>query len=408
MSTKKVAGPDDLAINGAPPAFSKPLHVGRPNLGNRARFYELLNESLDRYWLTNNGPLVQEFERRVAALLGVKHCVAVVNGTVGLEIAIRALGLSKEVIVPSYTFIASVHCLHWLGLTPVFADIDSRTHTLDPNAVRRAITSRTSAILAVHLWGRAAPIDALQTIADEHGLTLLFDAAQAFGCSYRNRRIGNFGACEVFSFHATKFFNTIEGGAITTNDEVLADKLRRMRNFGFSGPDAVASIGTNGKMTEAAAAMGISNLESLDHFLAVNRRNIDAYRRGLAGIPGIFLMQDDVENEGNQHYVVIECGEDCPVSRDTILAALRAENVLARRYFWPGCHRMEPYCTVYTDAETQLPNTRLVAARVIALPTGTAVGKDEIETICAIIRTAACQNSHGSAVPKELGTRAVS
>jgi dTDP-4-amino-4,6-dideoxygalactose transaminase len=259
--------------------------------------------------------------------------------------------------------------------------------------------------LAVHLWARPASVDALQQIANEHGLTLFFDAAHAFGCSYGGRRIGNFGACEVFSFHATKFFNTLEGGAVTTNDDALAKKLRAMRNFGFAGLDTVVSVGINGKMTEAAAAMGIVNLESLDHFLAVNHRNMEAYRRGLAGVPGISVLSHDVAEESNLQYVVIECAPGCPVNRDDLLAALRAENVLARKYFWPGCHRMQPYCTLYPNAETRLPNTCLVADRVIVLPTGTAVGEEEIQVICAIIRSVAGDASKNRRATAELRKR---
>lgn len=379
---KTVISPQDLALNGAPPAFAKPLHVGRPNIGDRTRFHALVDESFNRHYLTNNGPLVREFEQRVATYLGVHHCVAMVNGTSALEIAVRALGLSGEVILPSFTFVATAHAISWLGLTPVFADIDPTTHMLDPHSARQAITPRTSAILAVHLWGGSAAVDELQKVADQQGLSLFFDAAHAFSSSYKNRRIGNFGACEVFSFHATKFLNTLEGGAVTTNNDALADKLRLMRNFGFEGPDSVISIGINGKMTEAAAAMGIVNLESLDHFLAINRRNMDAYRRGLAGVRGIRVLSQDSAGESNLQHVVIECGPDCPAARDDILAALRAENVLARRYFWPGCHRMSPY----SQAEIHLPNTCRVSDRVIILPTGTAIDEQEIETICAIIR----------------------
>ncbi|TAM01379.1 MAG: aminotransferase class I/II-fold pyridoxal phosphate-dependent enzyme, partial [Pusillimonas sp.] len=213
MPTKIIRSEADLAINGAPPAFEKPLHVGRPNIGNREAFLQRVNQILDNQWLTNNGPMVQEFERRIAAHLGVKHCIAMCNGTVALEIAIRALGLEGEVIVPSWTFVATAHALYWQGITPVFADIDPTTHNLDPAAVRRMITPRTTGIIGVHLWGRAAPIDELQTIADEHGLKLLFDAAHAFGSTYKGQTIGRFGACEVLSFHATKSFNTFEGGA---------------------------------------------------------------------------------------------------------------------------------------------------------------------------------------------------
>jgi len=188
---KQIKSAQDLAINGARPAFSQPLHVGRPNIGNREAFLTYAEEILDRCWLTNNGPVVQEFERDVAGLHKVRHCVAMCNGTIALEIAIRALGLEGEVIIPSYTFIATAHALHWQAITPVFADIDPDTHNLDPVAVRRMITPRTTGIIGVHLWGRGAPADELQSIADEHGLKLMFDAAHAFGCSYKGTSIGN-------------------------------------------------------------------------------------------------------------------------------------------------------------------------------------------------------------------------
>jgi dTDP-4-amino-4,6-dideoxygalactose transaminase len=396
---KTIVRAGDLAVNGASPAFASPILVGRPNIGDRARLHALIDQCLDRYRLTNDGPVVREFESRVADYLGVGNCIAMVNGTTALEIAIRALGLSEEVIVPSFTFIASVHCIHWLGLTPVFADIDPLTHTLDPVSVRRAITPSTSAILGVHLWAQPAAIDTLQEIADKHSLTLFFDAAHAFGCSYKGCRIGNFGACEVFSFHATKFLNTMEGGAVTTNDDVLAAKLRLLRNFGFSDMDTVVSAGTNGKMTEAAAAMGIVNLESLDRFVDINRRNMEVYQRGLEGLPGISILRHEDAEESNLQYVVIECGPDCPVSRDEIVTALRAENVIARKYFWPGCHRMQPYCGLYPD--TDLPNTRLVADRVFVLPTGTAVSKEDIEVICAIIQCLASYPGQAAGTTKE-------
>lgn len=212
---KRIQCPADLAINGAQPAFSEPLHVGRPNIGDQKRFLELTSQILENRWLTNNGPLVRDLESRIASRLGVKRCIAMCNGTVALEIAIRALGLEGEVIVPSYTFIATAHALHWQAITPVFADIDPSTHNLDPEAVRRMITPRTTGIIGVHLWGRAAPIDELQAIADEHDLKLMFDAAHAFGSTYKGQTIGRFGACEVLSFHATKAFNTMEGGLLS-------------------------------------------------------------------------------------------------------------------------------------------------------------------------------------------------
>jgi dTDP-4-amino-4,6-dideoxygalactose transaminase len=376
----------DLAINGALPAFDEQLHVGRPNIGSRETFIKHVDTIFDNRWLSNNGPMVQEFERRVADYHNVKHCIAMCNGTVALEIAIRALGLEGEVIVPSYTFIATAHALSWQAITPVFADIDPVTHTLDPAAVRRMITPRTTGIIGVHLWGRGAPVDELQAIADEHGLKLMFDAAHAFGCSYQGKMIGNFGACEVLSFHATKFFNTFEGGAVVTNDDDLAETMRLMRNFGFSGFDNVIHPGTNGKMIEVAAAMGLVNLDAIDGVVAANHRNHQTYREALSGLPGINLLTFDEAERNNYQYVVIQVGEDCPVSRDRMVEALHAENIRARKYFWPGCHNMQPYRDLYPHAGLLLPNTQSVADRVVVLPTGTTMSVEMVNTVATVIR----------------------
>jgi dTDP-4-amino-4,6-dideoxygalactose transaminase len=383
---KFITSAADLAINGAPPAFAEPLHVGRPNIANRARFLELVGGMLDHCWLSNDGPLVRKFERRIADYTGVEHVIATCNGTIALEIAIRALGLTGEVIVPSYTFIATAHAVYWQGITPVFADIDPTTHCLDPEAVRSLITPRTSGVIAVHLWGRPAAVEGLQSLCGEHGLSLLFDAAHAFGASHAGRSIGNFGDCEVFSFHATKFLNSLEGGAIATKDPDLAEKMRLMRNFGFSGYDNVIHPGTNGKMVEACAAMGLANLEAIDAILAANKRNYLAYAEGLAHLPGLRLLQHDNSERSIRQYVVVEVGSEFGCGRDDIIAALHAENVLARRYFWPGCHRMQPYRDLFPWADAYLPHTNEVGARVIVLPTGLAIGEAEIGIICAVLR----------------------
>lgn len=370
--------------------FAETIHVGRPNIGDRDAFLKLVGEMFDRRWLSNNGPLVQQFERRVADYLGVRHCVAMCNGTIALEIAIRALGLEGEVIVPSYTFIATAHALHWQGITPVFADIDPETHNLDPEAVRRMITPRTSGIIGVHLWGRGAPVESLQQIADEHGLQLMFDAAHAFGCSYRGRMIGGFGRAEVLSFHATKFFNTFEGGAVVTNDDQLAETMRLMRNFGFAGFDHVIHPGTNGKMIEVCAAMGLVNLDYIGAVIEANRRNYRAYHEALTGIPGLRLMPYDEVERNNWQYVILEVGPECRATRDQIVAELHRHNVLARKYFWPGCHRMQPYRDLFPHAGLLLPNTEAVAARVIVLPTGTSVTPSDVRSIATLLRQLSC------------------
>ncbi len=368
------------------PAFDQPVHVGRPNIARPEEFLRLTEGALERRWLSNDGPLVRELESKVAAYLGVKHCIAMTNGTIALEVLIKASGLTGEVIVPSWTFIATVHALQWRGITPVFADIDPVTHCLDPESVRSKITERTSGILAVHLWGRAAPVDELAVIASEHNLTLLYDAAHAFGVSVGERMVGGFGDGEILSFHATKFFNAIEGGAIVTNDDSLAGRARLMRNFGFAGEDNVVSEGTNGKMTEICAAMGLANFDGLDELIETNRRNYLAYVRGIEGLPGLHILPIDSRSRGNYQYVVLLVDEGCPVKRDDILTELRRNNVLARRYFWPACHRMEPYRSLQPDVGAELPVTERIADQVIVLPSGTAVSEADVGVITAIIR----------------------
>jgi dTDP-4-amino-4,6-dideoxygalactose transaminase len=383
---KRIESPRDLAIHGAPPAFPRPLHVGRPNLGTREAFFELANRMFDRAWLTNDGPMVQELEARIAAFLNVRHCVAMCNGTVALQIAIRALDLSGEVIVPSFTFIATAHALDWLGITPVFADLDPTTYNLDPVAVARMITPRTTGILGVHLWGRGAPVEALQAVAGRHGLSLLFDAAHAFGCSHGGRMIGGFGRAEVLSFHATKFFNTFEGGAVVTDDDALAAKMRLMRNFGFAGYDHVVHPGTNGKMAEISAAMGLVGLEALSDLVKANRERYEAYHVALDGLDGVELLSFDPGERHNYQYVVVEVDGRFPAGRDEIVRSLHAENILARRYFWPGCHRMEPYRHRAPAGGFRLPHTERLAERVVVLPTGPALPDGAIQCIADVFR----------------------
>lgn len=378
---------DELAIFGGKPAFQNALHVGRPNIGDRQKFSERVDDILDRKWLTNGGKYVQEFEHQLEQFIGVKHCIAICNATVALEIAIRALGMKGEVIVPSFTFIATAHALQWQEITPVFCDIDPETHNLDPQQVERMITPRTTGIIGVHVWGRACDTVALGEIAHRRNLKLLFDAAHAFACTTKGQIVGGFGDAEVFSFHGTKFFNTLEGGAVTTNDDSLAHKIRLMKNFGFTNYDQTDYVGINGKMNEVSAAMGLTNLESLDEFISVNRQNYQLYQSYLAGLAGVSLIAFDESEQYNYQYVVLEIDPDITgITRDELVAILHAENILARRYFFPGCHQMEPYRSYFPHSGLLLPQTERLTQRVLCLPTGTAVGKKEIEVICQLIR----------------------
>ncbi len=376
----------DLAIFGGPPAFGETLHVGRPNIGNRQRLIERIDDLLDRRWLTNDGPYVNEFEKRVADYVGAKHCIAMCNGTVALEIATRALDLSGEVIVPSFSFIATAHALQWQGITPVFCDIDPKTHNIDPQKIEQAITPQTTGIIGVHVWGRGCDVEALSDIARRHRLRLIFDAAHAFGCSYKGKMIGGFGEAEVFSFHATKFFNTFEGGAVVTNNDELAAKIRLMKNYGFAGYDNVVYIGTNGKMSEVSAAMGLTSFESLDEFVAVNRRNYGVYQKCLRSVRGVTMVPHNEAERCNYQYIVLEIDEDdAGISRDEIVEILWAENVRARRYFYPGCHRMQPYRSSFPHAGLNLPSTERLCQRVMLLPTGTSVSEEQVQMLCRLI-----------------------
>ncbi|HEY7533870.1 MAG TPA: aminotransferase class I/II-fold pyridoxal phosphate-dependent enzyme [Nitrospiraceae bacterium] len=394
---------EQLAVFGITPAFAEPLHVGRPNIGNRGKLLERINDILDRRWLTNMGPYSQELEQRIADMLGVRHCIAMCNGTVALEIAIRALGLKGEAIVPSMTFIATAHALQWQEVTPVFCDIEPGSYNIDPSKIEQLITPRTTGIIGVHLWGRPCDVESLTKIAQRWKLKLLFDAAHAFGCSYKGRMIGSFGNAEVFSFHATKCFNTLEGGAIVTNDTELAEKIRLMTNFGFGGTDNVIYIGTNGKMNEVSAAMGLTSLEDFATFVETNRRNYQVYFNELADIPGIRLLRYDDKDRNTYHYIVVEIDEAITgISRDHIVEILQAENVLARRYFYPGCHRMEPYRSYFPQSSLWLRETERMAKRVLVLPTGTAVDPEAVRTICQILRVTV---SHGWEIQKRLEMR---
>lgn len=393
-----------LAVFGGEPRFGEKLHVGRPNIGDKERLMRRISNVMENRWLTNEGPYAREFEERVAEFVGVRHCVATCNATVGLEVAVQAAGLSGEVIIPSLTFVATAHALRWIGLKPVFCDVDPLTHNIDPNKVEEKITPHTTAILGVHLWGRPCDVEALEKISARHGLRLMFDAAHAFGCSHGGRMVGGFGDAEVFSFHATKFFNTLEGGAIVTNDDGLAEKARLMKNFGFSGYDQVTELGINGKMNEFSAAMGLTSLESLDEFVAVNRRNHEQYREELANVPGIHLAVYDTNEMNNYQYVVLEVdAEAAGIGRDELVEVLWAENVIARRYFYPGCHRMEPYLSENPEAGITLPATEELSGKLVSLPTGTAVGSDDVAGICDIIKTVA---ANGSDISRRLAREA--
>lgn len=357
-------------------ATNQKLHVGYPNQGNRRIFLEQINDVLDRNWLTNDGPLLQKFEKHLEEYLGVRNCVCVCNGTIGLELAIRGLNLKGEVILPSFTFIATAHALQWQGIKPVFCDINPNTYCIDPKKIEPLITEETSGIIGVHIYGRGCEVESLEELSQQYNLKLFFDAAHAFGCTLNNKKIASFGACEVFSFHATKVFNSIEGGAITTNDDELAERLRLMRNFGFSGFEEVSYLGTNGKMNEFSAAMGLTNLNSLDAFININKNNYLKYKTTIGKIRGLSLIEYDENEHNNYHYIVVEVNKNYPLTRDQLMLKLHKNNIIARRYFSPGCHKMEPYRTLLSSEKYDLKLTEEVSSKILVLPTGALDGQE--------------------------------
>jgi len=384
--TRRSKRTNGLSGTGGSPLFKRELHVGCPEIGDFRRFLKMAKTIISGRRLTNDGPYVREFEERTAGILGVRHCVAVCSGTMGLELAVRASGLSGEVILPSMTFIATAHALQWQGITPVFCDIDPETLCIDPCQVERLITRKTTGMIGVHLFGRLCQTEALQRIADMHGLKLIFDAAHAFGCSRDQKMAGCFGHAEVLSFHATKFVHSIEGGAVVTNDGALAEKIRLMRNFGFNEDGCVTGLGINGKMNELCAAMGIVSLGNFSKAAEVNRRNYELYQKYLADVPGVELMQYDPQETTNFQYIVVRVNREAAgISRDELLGILNAENILARRYFYPGCHQLEPYRSLPEYSELSLPVSDRLNSELLQLPTGSAVRPRDIKKICGLI-----------------------
>lgn len=327
------------------------LHVGQPVIPPRADLDRYLNRAIDAEWLTNDGPLVQELEAKLSDYLGVEHVICVSSATVGLQLAAVALGLrNRPVAVPSWTFPASATALSWIGAIPVFSDVEEATHLLSPSF-------HSLPVLGVHLWGN---------VCAARGPITLYDAAHAF-----QPGVAGLGDATVFSFHATKTFHTVEGGAITTTDAVLARELRRLRNFGYDGDEAISVIGINAKMSEVHAAWGLALLPSILSICAENEERCRLYKRFL---PVPFLTHPP----GSTHQYIVAQVEH----RDAILSTLHSANVLAKRYFFPGLHRTPAYAKL---PRCTLPITDALAATTLVLPNGPHVSFSDIERICAII-----------------------
>ena len=323
---------NELAILGAPPAFDGPRHVGRPNIVGRGQIMRQFEAIFDRMWLTNDGQVLQQFEQRVAAYSQVEHCVATCNGTIALQLAARSLDLAGEVIVPSLTFVATPHALLGRASVPYL-----RTSILEPGRWTPIRFAQDHAADNRHprcsFVGSGVRCGGARRGRGSDQLELMFDASHALGCVQDGVRVGNFGRAETLSFHATKFVNAAEGGAILTNDAKLADRLRTCRNFGFAEPGSVVEIGTNAKMSEFSAAIGLASLDHVTEIVAINRNNEATYRLAIDRLPGLHIKAFNDPEPSNHQYVVMEVDAGhTGLTRDELLMVLRAENVLARRY----------------------------------------------------------------------------
>lgn len=346
------------------------ITVTSPLLPQLEDFTELLQDIWQRKWLTNNGHYHKLLEEALADYLGVPYISLFTNGTLPLITALQALGLTHgEVITTPYSFVATTHALIWNGLTPVFADVDPIYGNLDPAAVEAAITEKTVAIMPVHVYGTPCDSTALQRIADKHGLKIIYDAAHAFGVKQNGHSVLAAGDMSTLSFHATKVYNTVEGGALVCQSAEMKQHIDQLRNFGFTGETEVEAAGINSKMDEIRAAYGLLNLKQVDAAIAARKAVADAYRTALANIPGIRCLQDIPGVQHNYSYFPIYVdAATYGKTRDELYYHLKEHGIFARRYFYPVIPDFATYANTLSARAAHIPNARALANSVICLP----------------------------------------
>ncbi len=360
------------------------IYVTKSFLPPMEEYIDRISSIWESHRLTNMGELHQEFERKLTQYLQVPYCLAFANGHLSLETAIQAYGLTGEVITTPFTFASTTHAIVRNCLTPVFCDINKENYTIDADKIEDLITEKTSAILPVHVYGQVCNVKKIQEIADRHHLKLIYDAAHAFGVTVDGRGIGCFGDASVFSFHATKVFHSIEGGAIAFHSFEDGVKMYQIKNFGFMGEDMVCAVGGNAKLSEFHAAMGLCNLEHIEEIL--NRRKIlvERYRERLKDIDGLtyLLPQKDVE-ENYSYFPLLINREAFGVSRDDIYERLAQNGVHARRYFYPLTKDFPCYKMQFRTTDT--PVAEFVAENILTLPLYDALTKEAVDLICDIL-----------------------
>lgn len=366
----------------------KPVFVTQPYLPPLEEFVPYLEQIWANKILTNGGQMHQQLEKELCAYLGVEHVALFNNGTIALLTALQALRVTGEVITTPYSFVATSHSLLWNGIKPVFVDIDSHTLNLDPAKIEAAITPQTTAIMPVHCYGNPCAVEAIQKIADNYNLRVIYDAAHAFGVEDAGGSILRYGDLSVLSFHATKVFNTFEGGAIICPDAKTKQRINRLKNFGFVDEVTVVAPGINGKMSEVNAAFGLLQLKHIDRALA-RRREIDSiYREQLREMKGIRLVEEASQVKANYSYFPILVEADYPLSRDELYLKLKDKDIFARRYFYPLISEFSMYRGMQSAQRSNLPVASEVAEKVLCLPIYPNLGKSELDRIIEALKGA--------------------
>lgn len=357
----------------------KKIQVTEPFLPPFSEYQKLIEDIWDRNWLTNNGPILKSFEDELKNYLETENLLVVSNGTIAIQFAIKSLELSGEIITTPFSYVATTSSIVWETCTPVFADIDEQTFNIDPEKVREKITNKTSAILATHVFGNPCDIDALSSIAKEHNLKLIFDAAHAFGSRYKKQSVLNYGDISTLSLHATKLFHCIEGGAICSSNKEVISKITYLRNFGHDGPEKFNGLGINGKNSEFHAAMGLLNLRYAEDILTKRKNDFITYYAQLKDLERISFQHFD-ENAFNYSYfsLVFESENLCL----RVFNRLQENNIFPRRYFYPTLNQLD----YIAESKQKTPIADSISSRILCLPLSFQIKENEIEKICGIIR----------------------
>jgi dTDP-4-amino-4,6-dideoxygalactose transaminase len=365
----------------------KPITVTSPLLPPLNEFIPYLEDIWERKWLTNNGFYHQELEKALGEYLKVPYISLFTNGTLPLMAALRALEITGEVITTPYSFVATAHALWWSGIKPVFVDVEEKTGNLDPAKIEAAITSRTTAILPVHVYGTPCNTEAIQQIADKYGLKVIYDAAHAFGVEKDGESILNTGDISTLSFHATKTYNTAEGGALVCHEKAMKEKIDYLKNFGFDAETNVVMPGINGKMDEIRSALGLLNLKYVDHAIKERQKIASLYCQKLKNVQGLTMIDKISSVRSNYTYFPVFIDKDVyGMSRDELYEKLKSHNIYGRRYFYPLISTFSPYRDLDSAKPENLPVAVKLADRVLCLPMYADLQIEDVEKICGLVK----------------------